>query len=148
MNNPEITLEEFMVVLKSIPNMIAARCQLEKGEAGTPHFQWMISTKSQCQITSIIKKLKGCHVEVARNAMAAWDYCGKQDTRMEGPLDFGIPPAAKNVKGDTAKKNKLLIEQGIAESVDRGDCRLMDIAKLMKSKQIYNLLKNPAPKFH
>lgn len=38
MNNPSITGEEFLDVLKKVPNCTAACLQLEKGENGTPHF--------------------------------------------------------------------------------------------------------------
>lgn len=65
----------------------------------------MISLSKVARLPSIIKKLTGCHVEVARNAMAAWRYCGKEDSRIEGPLEHGVPPASKAVKGDTKARN-------------------------------------------
>lgn len=37
-NNPKLTLEEFITVLKALPNCKAGRAQLEKGKEGTPHF--------------------------------------------------------------------------------------------------------------
>lgn len=33
------------------------------------------------------------HVEVAKSALNAWEYCGKKETRVEGPVEFGVPPA-------------------------------------------------------
>lgn len=136
MNNPEISLEEFLVVLKSIPNMVAARCQLEKGENGTPHFQWMVSLSKTARTNLIIKNLKGCHVEQAKNAMAAWNYCGKEDTRLEGPLEHGVPPAAKNVKGDTAARNKMILEYGPLKAVEEG---LIPIEKFKQAEQSIRL---------
>lgn len=82
MNNPKIELTEFLSVLKALPNVVAGRAQLEKGENGTPHFQWCVSLSKVARLLSITKKLKGCHVEVSKNAMAAWRYCGKADTRV------------------------------------------------------------------
>lgn len=52
--------------------------------------------------------------------MAAWKYCGKEDSRLEGPVEFGIPPAAKNVKGDTAARNKMIIEMGVVKACEEG----------------------------
>lgn len=63
------------------------------------------------------KKFPGCHIESAKNAMKLWNYCGKEDTRREGPLEFGVPPAAKNVKGDTAAQNELILKQGAQVAV-------------------------------
>jgi len=70
--------------------------------------------------TAIIKRFPGCHVEVTRNAQAAWDYCGKEDTRIEGPYSHGIPPAAKNVKGDTKKRNQQILEYGLSKAIEDG----------------------------
>jgi len=50
--------------------------------------------------------------------MKAYNYCKKEDTRLEGPLEHGVPPAALNVKGDKAERNKLLIEIGAEKAVD------------------------------
>lgn len=63
------------------------------------------------------KDFPGCHIEVSRNAMAAWNYCGKADTRVEGPLEHGLPPASKAVKGDTKKRNELILEYGAVKAV-------------------------------
>lgn len=71
-------------------------------------------------LPTIIKRFPGCHVEITRNAQAAWDYCGKEDTRVEGPYSHGIPPAAKNVKGDTKKRNQQILEYGIAKAIEEG----------------------------
>lgn len=68
----------------------------------------------------MIKKFPGCHVEPAKNAMKAWNYCGKSDTRREGPLEHGVPPASKAVKGDTAERNKMILSMGAVNAVDRG----------------------------
>jgi hypothetical protein len=52
--------------------------------------------------------------------MASWEYCGKKDTRLEGPLEHGLPPASKNVKGDTAARNKMILEKGEVWAVEEG----------------------------
>ena len=65
-----------------------------------------------------MQKKLDCHVDISRNAMAAYNYCKKSETRLEGPLEHGVPPAALNVKGDKAKKNMLLVEMGAEKAVE------------------------------
>lgn len=55
------------------------------------------------------KKLKGAHVEVSHDGMAAWKYCTKVESRVEGPWTKGVPPAKLNTKGDKAARHKLLV---------------------------------------
>lgn len=54
-NNPPMTLEEFLEILKKLPGATSGRAQLEKGEEGTPHFQWCVSFKGEKQEGSIRK---------------------------------------------------------------------------------------------
>lgn len=57
----------------------------------------------------MFKRFPGCHIEKTRNALATWEYCGKEDTKIEGPYEHGLPPASKNVKGDTKKRNEMIL---------------------------------------
>lgn len=82
----------------------------------------------------------GVHIEKAKNAMKAWNYCGKADTRKEGPLELGVPPASKNVAGDTKQRNQMIIEYGLVKAVDEG---LIPIEKFKQTKQsldLYNIM--------
>jgi len=90
-NNPVIPVTEFHDLISK--NALYARVQSEKGEQGTLHFQACIGYKTMQSLSTIIKRFPGCHVEVTRNAQAAWDYCGKEDSRIEGPYSHGIPPS-------------------------------------------------------
>jgi len=100
-NNPTESLTDWF--RKFEVDTTYARAQAEKGENGTLHFQACCGFKKDRRINSVIKDFPGCHVEATRNAMAAWNYCGKSDTRIEGPVESGVPPAARNVKGDKAE---------------------------------------------
>ncbi|AXH77358.1 MAG: helicase [Circoviridae sp.] len=72
--------------------------------------------------------------------MKAWDYCTKEDTRIEGPVTFGYPPAKRNVKGDCAKRNRMLLDKGAKQAVEDGDIRLEDYLKLDRAiREINNL---------
>ena len=66
------------------------------------------------------KKFPTAHVEKAKNAMAAWNYCGKEDTRLEGPLEFGVPPASHAVKGDMKARNKMIVAMGAVKACEEG----------------------------
>lgn len=89
----------------------------------------------------MIKKLRGCHVEAARNAMAAWRYCGKEDSRLEGPLDFGVPPASRAVKGDTKKRNKMIMEMGVVKACEEGLVPLEKFKQVKQSLDLFNVMK-------
>lgn len=98
--------------------------QLEKGEKGTPHVQGVVGYKNQRSFASMCTSLPKAHVEPCKNATASWDYCQKEEGRLEGPLTFGVPPARRNVKGDVKKRNALLMEKGAAQAVLDGDIRI------------------------
>lgn len=87
-NNPDITGEQFVERCK--PHAQYMVFQLEKGESGTPHFQGVIELK---------KQQRGQWVMDHICKHAAWfdlisetggpKYCMKDDTRVEGPWEFG-----------------------------------------------------------
>lgn len=62
--------------------------------------------------------------------MKAWNYCGKEDTRQEPTYSHGLPPASKAVKGDTKKKNEMILEYGLAQAIDDG------LVPIEKAKQV------------
>lgn len=73
--------------------------------------------------------------------MAAWNYCGKEDSRVEGPAEIGVPPAAKNIKGDTKARNKMILEYGIVKAVDEGLVPLEKVKQLQQGIDMYSILK-------
>jgi len=145
-NNPEETLEEFLGVLKRLPGAVAARVQLERGAEGTPHFQWCVTLSKVSRIKAIALKLKGCHVEAAKNALAAWRYCGKEDSRVEGPLEFGLPPASRAVKGDTKERNRMILDMGPLKAVEDGLVPIEKFKQLKQSLDLFQVMKKEAPK--
>jgi hypothetical protein len=73
----------------------------------------------------VTKLIPGAHVEAAKSPFDSWEYCGKADSRVEGPVEFGVPPAALNRKGDLKKRNLMLLEKGPAKAVEDGDIPLI-----------------------
>ena len=63
--------------------------QLEKGEKRlTPHLQGYVHFTSGRHLSSVIKLMKGCHIEVARNIFALKNYCKK--VKSSDPLQATI----------------------------------------------------------
>lgn len=140
-NNPTETLEEFLDVLKRLPGAVAGRVQLERGAEGTPHFQWCVTLSKVARLKAMIKKMPGSHVEAAKNAMRSWEYCGKEDTRVEGPLEFGIPPASRSVKGDTQQRNKMILEKGAVKACEEGLVPIERFKQLKQSMDLFQVMK-------
>lgn len=64
---------------------------------------------------------------------------------MEGPVEFGVPPAARNRKGDLKQRNAMLLEKGCVAAVRDGDIPLLQLPKLKQAMDLYNsLATNPA----
>lgn len=70
----------------------AANVQLERGESGTLHIQAFVAFPNPKMLAAVNRIFKECHIESAKNALNAWKYCGKSDTRVEGPVTFGPVP--------------------------------------------------------
>lgn len=115
MNNPDCSLND----LKGRAEKAEAtsfRGQPERGESGTYHYQFYLGFKNARTVLSVTKLFPKCHIEAAKDPGAAWDYCGKEESRAgdEPPQEYGPRPAARrNVKGDVAARNKAIIEKGI-----------------------------------
>lgn len=116
------------------------RCQLERGENGTLHIQGCFGGKAT-RFTAIASKMPSAHTEKAKNPFKSWEYCGKEDTRVEGPVEFGIPPAALNRKGDLQARNAMLIAKGVVKAIDDGDIPLINLPKLKIALDLYTSLK-------
>lgn len=74
--------------------------QLEKGkETEHPHIQFYVNFKKP-QRLSAFKFNKGIHAEKCKSEKASMDYCQKEDTRVEGPVEYGEKPFHRNEKAD------------------------------------------------
>jgi len=120
MNNPKLNLTDFFDTLKA--RSVYARAQLELSDTKTPHFQACVGYSTNQRLTRMQKNFPHCHIEPTKNAMASWNYCGKEDTRLEGPLDHGIPPASKKngTPNDTKARNAMILEYGIVKAIEEG----------------------------
>jgi len=72
--------------------------------------------------------------------MASWNYCGKEESRLEGPLEHGVPPASKRVKGDTKKRNEMILEYGVVKAVAEGLIPIEKFKQVKQSVDLYSLM--------
>lgn len=106
-NNPQVDIHAFLDKVKAA-KFTWCRAQLEQGKEGTKHIQAAFGGKST-RFTAVKNMLPTAHIEKAKSPYDAWKYCGKEESRVEGPVEFGVPPAAKNRKGDTKARNAMLL---------------------------------------
>jgi len=71
-----------------------------KEDGKTPHLQGFVSFTDAKTLTAVIKKLKGCHVEVCIDFAAAITYCKKEGDYTER----GVVPLTQEEKGQTEKE--------------------------------------------
>lgn len=76
--------------------------QLERGEEGTLHLQYAVWFKTCMRLAALKKICPRTHWEAMRNE-DAFDYCMKEDTRVDGPWEFGERPIRRNSKVDWAR---------------------------------------------
>lgn len=99
LNNPQEKYPDFMAEdwLSSIHKTLGAvytNGQLEKGKEGTVHLQYYVSLpkEKKKRLTGMKKVCKHTHWAPVAQDNGASEYCLKQDTRLEGPWEFGKKP--------------------------------------------------------
>lgn len=96
LNNPDISLEK----IHELTGAIYSVGQLEKGENGTLHYQFYQTFVRQIRLAHYKKRLPQAHVEPVLVDNGVQKYCMKEDTRVEGPWEYGTKPLRRNSKGD------------------------------------------------
>lgn len=90
--------------------------QLERGEEGTPHIQYTLNFKEPVRKTALIKHCKFSHYTQVKRDNGAGEYCMKEDTRVDGPWEFGTRPVKRDSKEDWARVRRLA-ERGDMEAI-------------------------------
>lgn len=84
-NNPTSAVE-----FDKIKNVRYGVYQKERGESGTEHYQGYVEFKLTQRMSALKKWLPTAHFEIRRgNREQARDYCMKEDTRIEPPVEYG-----------------------------------------------------------
>lgn len=97
-----------------------------------------MQTKDKKRIGFFKTQCSKAHFEFVKKNNGADEYCNKEDTRLEGPWSFGVRPARRDKKGDVARRNREIIEMGVAAAVDAG---LVDVCKYRSVRQSVDLYK-------
>jgi hypothetical protein len=92
LNNPTVPPQEYIELWHTKAKATYVCGQLEKGKEGTPHIQFFINFKQAKRISALKKHCPKAHFEVVRINNGAHEYCMKEDTRLEGPWEYGIKP--------------------------------------------------------
>lgn len=82
--------------------MTYMKYQLERGEQGTLHYQGCLFL-SRIASLAVVKRLLGvnhAHLEIARSPKHAIAYCGKDETRIDGPWEHGEEPKGQGHRSD------------------------------------------------
>jgi hypothetical protein len=74
--------------------------QLEKGKEGTIHLQFFANYKTQKKVGGIKKHDSRLHIEIVKINRGADNYCMKEDTRLDGPWEYGVKPVKRDSKHD------------------------------------------------
>lgn len=70
--------------------------QLERGESGTKHFQFFMKFPSRVSLSALMKLQSGVHYkECDDNVAECIKYVTKEETRVDGPWEYGTKPAVK-----------------------------------------------------
>lgn len=94
-NNPDLTLEETMTHAMQI--CVYSCGQKEISATGTTHFQIFLYTQTKSRCKTISKHFPTAHVEITRDIEKSRQYCMKDDTRLEGPIELGhFPKSGQN----------------------------------------------------
>lgn len=99
-NNPTHTTQEFLDIGRRA-GAVSGICQLEKGDAGTPHIQGFLRFANAKHFTAIKKLFPTAHVESAKSSFASWNYCSKEESRIEPPVHFGQLPKPEKKKNQS-----------------------------------------------
>lgn len=86
---------------------------------GKDHWQGFVRFKDKIRLTQAkeLLKLDKVHFEVCRNPPKAIEYCMKQDTRLDGPFEFGSREKADIRSGSRSDLQDIKkdIESGVSE---------------------------------
>lgn len=93
-NNPTESADELIAHLQTFPKIRACVFQKEQGEEGTPHYQGYLELTSVHRLAGMKKILATAHFEIRRGTRdQARAYCQKEESRVDGPWEFGDWPA-------------------------------------------------------
>ena len=109
----EVSPEEYLKYLFEKLDAAYVAGQLEKGESGNLHIQFYVNVKKPCRVSALLKLDPKMHAEKVKYEKGAQRYVLKEETRVEGPWEFGKRPIKLSEKTDWHQVWKLASEGNI-----------------------------------
>lgn len=110
-NNPILTADEMVSTFRTDKRVRYLVFQLEQGEEETPHFQGYVEFNACVKLGGVKKFLPRAHWETRKGSReSAKVYCQKDDTRKDGPWEYGI------FSEDQGKRNDIEALYDLAKS--------------------------------
>lgn len=111
-NNPNLYPERLGAEFVELPNFKYVVFQLEKGDNGTKHYQGYLELEKNIRLGGLKAFNSAFHWEKRRGTQKeARDYCMKEDSRLEGPFEYGEFEPTKQ-----GKRNDLLaLREGLLQ---------------------------------
>jgi hypothetical protein len=100
LNNPPEGYEDYLRLWYEKGKARYVCGQLEKGAEGTLHLQYFLNFSNPQRLAALKKHCSKSHFEPVKINNGAHTYCMKEDTRVEGPWEFGTRPVQRNNKED------------------------------------------------
>nr|WAE42167.1 MAG: replication associated protein [Cressdnaviricota sp.] len=82
--------------------------------SGKEHLQFFMILMRKTRFLGLKDIIGTAHVEVAKDVEKSIAYCSKEETRLEGPWEYGLRPRCKEAMTDALRKRKIcdiLMEQ-------------------------------------
>lgn len=136
-NNPEHGTDDKSLLSCQIFSYI--KFQYEQGKEGTRHYQGLFYVQNKTSCRALMRRYGFSYLAPVKSISGAIDYCGKEDTRIDGPWTKGKLPSQGN-------RTDLLVTK---EIIDRGgtieDCFEASYGSMVRyhrGVQMYYQIKN------
>lgn len=117
LNNPEVDAREYLEKWSQLKSVKYVCGQLEKGAEGTRHIQYFVNLVEPQRMSYLKKHCGKSHYEPVKINNGAHTYCMKEDTRLEGPWEFGTKPVQRNNKVDWEEQREFA-KKGQLDKID------------------------------
>ena len=136
LNNPELTLEQ----VHQSTSAAYTVGQLEQGSNGTLHLQFVQNFKNPVRLAHYRKHLPQAHCEPVLVDNGVDKYCMKQETRVDGPWEYGEKPIQRNSRKDW-ESVFLKAKQGRIEEIP-ADIRVRCYSQLKKIEKDHLVIRD------
>lgn len=95
-NNPSTEAQDYFKNISEVAEKDGIKkcsAQLEEGKNGTKHLQVAIYYKNPIRFNTLKNQFPEAHIEKVKNWNKAYNYCKKEETRIDGPWTY--PEATK-----------------------------------------------------